>query len=73
MSRSPFDWAENRECVVIKRQDAVAVYANNDGDIVIIQERLEDNEDVTIIIDRKNARKVAAAIRAALKDSESGS
>lgn len=57
-----FDW--NGESVVLQRQDPLAVYTNQHGDIVLRCWQWPD-DDVTIIIDQAHAERVAAAILAA--------
>jgi hypothetical protein len=63
-----FDWSD-RDCVVVKSQDAVAVYANNDGDLVIRRERSWNEEDDTlIVISRQHVRRIIEAMERVLKE-----
>jgi hypothetical protein len=49
-----FDWHDD-DSVVLRHQPAVAIYRNNAGGVTIRQERSWDqDEDVTIYIDRDN-------------------
>jgi hypothetical protein len=56
-----FDWFDNTN-VVVRQQDAVAVYANAVGDIVIRQKGDGFDDDVWIIVAPSNASAVATAI-----------
>ena len=62
-----FDWHSDKESVVLSEQLAIAVYPNQHGAIVIRQERAWDEDaDIIIIIQPRNARAVAdALVRAA--------
>ena len=45
-----FDWFDN-ECVVVPEQEALAVYPNPDGDVVIRREaRWDENEDPFFVL-----------------------
>jgi hypothetical protein len=60
-----FSWQDN-EAVIIKRTDAIAVYTNHDGDIVVIRQEgmgLGDNpDDQIVIIPRERAQDVIAVL-----------
>jgi hypothetical protein len=57
-----FDWSD-RDALVIRHQNAIAVYRNNDNHIVIrCQKDWDEEEDAFIVIDRKYAREVIDAI-----------
>lgn len=64
---SDFDWSD-QEDVVLPEQPATAVYVNPRGHIVIRQQ--DDHEDVWIIVQPQNARRLAAAILRAAGDDE---
>ena len=54
-----FDWTD-RDTVVVSRQDALAVYLNPEGNMVIRRERnWDEDEDVFIVIDRRHVPHVA--------------
>jgi hypothetical protein len=56
-----FDWTSND--VVVRQQDAVAVYQNPYGDVVIRREAAWDEEnDVCVVIARQNVPAVVEAI-----------
>lgn len=58
-----FDWSPENPNVIIRPQEAVAVYANPDNDIVIRRERMWDEEDDTfVVIPRNGARRFIEAI-----------
>jgi hypothetical protein len=59
-----FDWLSNddKESVVVPSVQAVAVYNNGQGDVVIRQQDGMGNEDQVIIIPRSTAKAVAKAI-----------
>ncbi len=64
------DWNWNTELgkqsTVVKSVKALAVYTNEDGDIVIRQEGY-GSEDEYVVIPRKSVNDVIKAIRAELK------
>lgn len=63
-----FKW-NDRESVVVKSQDAIAVYANDDNDLVIRrQQAWDEDEDVFIVISRQYARHVIEAMERVLKE-----
>lgn len=59
-----FNWfgPEKNSSIVAEPAYGVAVYTNQDGDIVIRQQEPMDDEDAVIIIPRALARAVAWAI-----------
>lgn len=65
-----FNWTSQEDSVVIPRQDAIAVYSNPQGGIVIRREAdfPSEDEDVFIVIDRKHARAVIEAIERELRE-----
>jgi hypothetical protein len=68
MANDEFDWGD-KESVVVKSQDAIAVYANPDGDIVIRrQQSWQDNEDVWIVVSRGQVRRVIEALEKVLRE-----
>ncbi len=45
-----FSWAK-REAIVVKHVDAIAVYKNDDGDVVVRQEaRTPDDSDAVVVV-----------------------
>jgi hypothetical protein len=65
-----FSWSD-KESVVVPRQDAIAVYRNSDGNIVIRRQRdWDEEEDSFIIIDRRHGPLVIDAIAKILKEEE---
>ncbi|MCK1553128.1 hypothetical protein IVB11_29840 [Bradyrhizobium sp. 177] len=63
-----FNW-NDRESVVVKPQDAIAVYANDDNDLVIRrQQAWDENEDTFVVISRQSARHVIEAMERVLKE-----
>ncbi|MGZ8154459.1 MAG: hypothetical protein ACXWUH_12710 [Burkholderiales bacterium] len=61
-----FDWSDPKR-IVIKRVDAIAVYKNEDGDIVIRQERAMVQVDAVVTIPVQHAYSVIEAIQRQLK------
>ncbi|WP_432379659.1 hypothetical protein [Duganella sp. P38] len=59
-----WDWnsASARESLVLPRVDALAIYANSNGEIVLRQQGMDGNEDSIIIIPKSQAPEVVAAI-----------
>jgi len=51
-----FDWQENRESIVLGEQLALAIFLNDDGEIVLRQEDRWGDEDDVILIRPENAR-----------------
>jgi hypothetical protein len=68
---SEFKWNDTQS-VVVKQQDAIAVYANPDDDIVIRRRQAwDEQDDVFIVIGQTQARTVIAAMERVLKEIES--
>ena len=61
MTGAEFDWHEDAEVVVVPEQMAIAVYHNPTGNVVVRQQGWPD-EDVVIILERRNAAALARAI-----------
>lgn len=61
-----FDWSDKRS-VVVKRVDAIAVYKNSDGDIVIRQQRADVPVDVVVTIPAQHAYSVIEGIQRQVK------
>ena len=61
-----FDWSQ-KQSVVVKRVDAIAVYKSDDGDIVIRQERAVSEVDAVVTIPIQHAYSVIEAITRQLK------
>ncbi|MDH2381188.1 hypothetical protein [Bradyrhizobium sp. CER78] len=63
-----FSWAD-KDCVVVPSQDAIAVYANANNDLVIRRERTwDEDEDTFIVISRRYTRTVIEAMERVLKE-----
>ncbi|MGV3727750.1 hypothetical protein [Hydrogenophaga sp.] len=64
-----FDWYSDadKESVVVPSVQAVAVYINPHGDVVIRQQDPMGDEDSVIVIPRSNAKTIAKAITEAAK------
>jgi len=66
---SDFDWREDSD-IVVQSQQALAVYLNGSGAIVVRQEGMPyDDEDDIIVIQAINAEAVAKAIMACARES----
>jgi hypothetical protein len=65
-----FDWLEADEHVAVPEQQALAVYTNPRGDVVVRQRGDYPDEDVWIIVNPANAAALAAAILEAAGYSE---
>ena len=64
----PFDWTD-KGSVVVRRVDAIAVYTDSEGDIIIRQQRADLPDDVIIAIPYKHAYSVIEGIQRQLKGS----
>jgi hypothetical protein len=61
MSGDRFDWTSSD--VVVRQQDALAVYQNPYGDVVIRREAAwDEDDDVCVVVARQNVSAVVAAI-----------
>ena len=61
-----FSWSDPR-AVVVKRVDAIAVYKNNEGDLVIRQENPMGDEDRMVVVPAQYAYTVLEAMQQQLK------
>ena len=61
-----FSWSDPRS-IVVKRVDAIAVYKNNDGDLVIRQENPTGQEDRMVVVPAQYAYTVLEAMQQQLK------
>lgn len=61
-----FNWSD-QEIVVVKRVDAIAVYRNPEGDIVIRQERPLGDGDAIITVPSQYAYTMVEAIQQQLR------
>jgi len=61
-----FSWSDPRS-IVVKRVDAIAVYKNGDGDLVIRQENPTGEEDRIVIVPAQYAYTVLEAMQQQLK------
>ncbi|MCP1760015.1 hypothetical protein [Bradyrhizobium japonicum] len=63
-----FSWRDT-DSVVVRQQDAIAVYSNPDGDLVIRRRRSWDEEDdVWIVVAQTQIRTVINAMEKVLKE-----
>ena len=65
-SNDEFSWSDE-SLVVVKRVDAIAVYRNPSGDIVIRQERRGGNDDNIIIVPGQYAYTLVESVQRLLK------
>lgn len=66
-----FSWRDT-EAVVVRQQDAIAVYSNPDGDLVIRRRRAWDEEDdVWIVVAQTQIRTVIDAMEKVLTEVQS--
>jgi hypothetical protein len=66
-----FSWRET-DAVVVRQQDAIAVYSNPDGDLVIRRRRAWDEDnDVWIVVAQTQIRTVIDAMERVLKEVQS--
>jgi hypothetical protein len=61
-----FSWSDPR-AIVVKRVDAIAVYKNGDGDLVIRQENPSGEADRIVIVPAQYAYTVLEAMQQQLK------
>jgi hypothetical protein len=63
-----FSWRDT-ESVVVRQQDAIAVYSNPDGDLVIRRRRSwDEDDDVWIVVAQTQIRTVIDAMEKVLKE-----
>jgi hypothetical protein len=63
-----FSWRET-DAVVVRQQDAIAVYSNPDGDLVIRRRQAwDEDEDVWIVVAQTQIRTVIDAMEKVLKE-----
>jgi hypothetical protein len=66
-----FSWRET-DAVVVRQQDAIAVYSNPDGDLVIRRRQAwDEDEDVWIVVAQTQIRTVIDAMEKVLKEVQS--
>ncbi len=65
-----WDWnsSSSRESLVLPRVDALAICANNNGEIVLRQQGMDGHDDSIIIIPKSQAQEVIDAIAKMLGD-----
>jgi NADH/NAD ratio-sensing transcriptional regulator Rex len=61
-----FDWAD-KGSIVVRRVDAIAIYKNSDGDIVIRQQRVDVPVDAVVTIPAQHAYSVIEGIQRQVK------
>jgi hypothetical protein len=68
-----FSWRET-DAVVVRQQDAIAVYSNPDGDLVIRRRQAwdeDEDEDVWIVVAQTQIRAVIDAMEKVVKEVQS--
>ena len=66
-----FSWRDT-DAVVVRQQDAIAVYSNPDGELVIRRRRAwDEDDDVWIVVAQTQIRTVIDAMEKVLKDVQS--
>jgi hypothetical protein len=71
VSSEDFSWRET-DAVVVRQQDAIAVYSNPDGNLVIRRRRSwDEDEDVWIVVAQTQIRTVIDAMEKVLKEVQS--
>ncbi|WP_091961985.1 hypothetical protein [Bradyrhizobium shewense] len=66
-----FSWRDI-EAVVVRQQDAIAVYSNPDGDLVIRRRRAwDEDDDVWIVVAQTQIRTVIDAMEKVLTEVQS--
>jgi len=65
-----WDWNSSsaKESLVLPRVDALAIYANNNGEIVLRQQGMDGHPDSIIIIPKSQAQEVIDAMSTMLGD-----
>lgn len=58
-----FNWNENKQDLVVQQVDAVAVYINMDGNIVIRQQAFP-NDDAVIVLPKASIPALIKALKA---------
>jgi hypothetical protein len=58
-----FSWYDSNDLIIIEQVDAIAVYSNPKGDIVIRQQDPIDGEDPFVVIPRTRVNEVIAALK----------
>jgi hypothetical protein len=66
-----FSWRDT-DSVVVRQQDAIAVYSNPDGDLVVRRRQAwDENDDVWIVVAQTQIRTVIDAMERVLKEVQS--
>ena len=63
---SDFSWSDEA-LVVVRRVDAIAVYKNPEGDIVVRQERRSGGDDNVVVVPAQYAYSLVESIQRMLK------
>jgi len=63
---SDFSWSDEA-LVVVRRVDAIAVYKNSEGDIVVRQERRSGGDDNVVVVPAQYAYSLVESIQRMLK------
>jgi hypothetical protein len=71
-SQNGFDWADSN-AVAANQQDAIAVYANESGDVVIRRQKdWNEDDDSTIVVAPAYVRQPIEAIERTFKEIQAG-
>ena len=57
-----FDWSDKR-AIVVKRVDAIAIYTDSEGDIIIRQQHADSLVDNVITIPARNVHNIIEALQ----------
>ena len=64
-----FDWAEKKQSIVVRRVDAIAIYRNREGDIIIRQQHAHNPIDSVITIPAPQTYSVIEGLQKQIKGS----
>lgn len=64
IASEPFNWQKDEDCIVVHHQAAVAIYRNEQGSLVIRQERdWNEDEDQIIVITKAAENEFMSRLR----------
>jgi hypothetical protein len=67
-----FDWT-SKEAIAVDQQDAIAIYSNDNGEVVIRRQKdWNEEEDSVIVVAPAYVRQFIEAIERTFKQSQSG-
>jgi hypothetical protein len=71
-SQNGFDWTDNK-AVAVNQQDAIAVYANENGEVVIRRQKdWNEDDDSIIVVAPAYVRQLVEAIERTFKEIQAG-